>query len=438
MSEIVRGFIWLGVYLLLVFVPLIVLLVGPTPPGAGFWWEFAIALGFAGTTMMGVQFILTARFKRATAPYGIDIIYYFHRHLAVVALALVVAHPTVLLIAVPGMSGALNPFSGPGYMAAGVWSLLAMVALVVSSVWRKRLGIEYDAWRIAHAALAIAAVVLALVHIHGAGYYVATPWKRALWTAIAASIVATVIYVRIWRPWRLMRSPYTVVEIRPERGDSWTLVLEPHGHRGFAYLPGQFAWLTIGRRPYAMKEHPFSYSSTPTRPGRLEFTIKELGDFTRTIRHVLPGEIAYVDGPYGAFTVDRFPAAGHVFVAGGIGIAPIFSMLRALADRRHKGPLWLVYGNRRWERAPLREAIEGLQAELDLRLVHIVQEPPEGWSGETGLPTQDLLARHLPVSRADVEYFICGPNPMLEVVERSLYALGVPLARMHSEVFDLV
>ncbi|HSC27366.1 MAG TPA: ferric reductase-like transmembrane domain-containing protein [Vicinamibacterales bacterium] len=437
MNEILRGLVWLGVYLLLVCAPLVVLLLGTTPSGAGFWWEFAIALGFAGTAMMGVQFMLTARFKRATAPYGIDIIYYFHRHLAVVALVIIIAHPAVLLMAYPVLSGFLHPFRGPWHMTAGVWSVLAMSVLVASSLWRKPLGIEYDTWRVLHAALAVAAVTLALFHIQGVGFYVATPWKRVLWTGIVASLVAAALYVRVFRPWRLRNSPYDVAEVRPERGDCWTVALEPRGHSGFAYQPGQFAWLTIGRSPWSMKEHPFSFSSTPTRPGRLEFTIKELGDFTRTIGHVAVGETAYVDGPYGAFTVDRHAAGGHVFIAGGIGIAPIFSMLRALADRRHGGPLWLVYGNQKWERVPFREALEELRSRLDLKVVHVVQEPPDGWSGERGLPTGELLERHLPVSRDDVVYFVCGPNPMIEVVEKALYGLGVPLGRLHTELFDL-
>jgi predicted ferric reductase len=274
--------------------------------------------------------------------------------------------------------------------------------------------------------------------MQGIGYYLAIPWKRGLWIGITASIIATILYVRVIKPGRLRRQPYRVTDVRPERGGSWTVAVEPHGHEGFTYQPGQFAWLTIGRSPWAMKEHPFSFSSTPTRRGRLEFTIKELGDFTRTIKNVPVGQTAYVDGPYGAFTIDRHSAAGYVFIAGGIGIAPIFSMLRALADRRHQGPLWLVYGNQKWERAPFREALDELRSALDLRIIHIVQEPPEGWTGEVGLPNKALLERHLPVARKDIVYFVCGPTPMLDVIERSLYALGVPLRRVHSELFDLV
>ena len=66
--NLARGAFWIAVYLALVLAPLFAMLVGPTPSGRGFWWELSIALGFAATSMLGIQFALTARFRRATAP----------------------------------------------------------------------------------------------------------------------------------------------------------------------------------------------------------------------------------------------------------------------------------------------------------------------------------------------------------------------------------
>ena len=87
--------LWLAVYLLAVTVPLFALLPG-SAPGLGFAWDFAMALGYAGLAMLGVQFALTARFRRATAPFGIDIVYYFPRYLAVFALAVIAGHYAML------------------------------------------------------------------------------------------------------------------------------------------------------------------------------------------------------------------------------------------------------------------------------------------------------------------------------------------------------
>jgi predicted ferric reductase len=435
--RLARAAFWIAVYLSMVLAPLFVLLVGTTETNAGFWWDFAIALGFAGTAMMGVQFMLTARFKRAMAPFGIDIIYYFHRYVAVVALGLILAHPIILAYDSPAILGFLNPVRAPWHMTAGLASMVALTMLMVTSWWRKALGLHYDMWRRGHSALAIAALGLALAHISGVGHYVAAPWKRVLWTAIGISWLGVITYVRVVRPWWMLRRPYDVVEVRPERGDAWTVVVRPRGHQGFRYHPGQFAWLTLRAGPFAMREHPFSMSSSAMTSGQLEFTIKELGDFTATIKTVHSGETAFVDGPYGAFTIDRHRAPGYVFIAGGIGIAPLMAMLCALADRGDTRPIILFYAYRRWERLTFREAIEKLRSRISLRVVYILGEPPEGWDGETGRIDAEVLNRHLPTDRRNLHYFICGPEAMTQAVERALYDLGVPLGQLHTELFDM-
>ncbi|MEX1257466.1 MAG: ferric reductase-like transmembrane domain-containing protein [Gemmatimonadota bacterium] len=439
MRTVLHGAFWLAVYLAVVLTPLVVLLLAPTPAGGGFWWDVAIGFGFAGLVMMGVQFLLTARFRRATAPFGIDAIYYFHRYLAYVAVAVLLAHPVVLIAINPALLSYMNPFAAPWEMAAGTTSLFLLLVLVASSAWRKRLRIPYEAWRVAHLLLASGAVGLALAHMGGIGYYAGTPAVRVLWVGIGFSLVGIVVWVRVLGPWRLLRSPFRVTDVRPEPGDSWTLALEPEGHEGFSFDPGQFAWVSLGHSPFAMKEHPFSIASSPSPGGRLEFTIKELGDFTRTVGRIRPGEAAYVDGPYGAFSIDRCPeAAGYVFIAGGIGVAPIVSMLRALADRGDTRPHRLFQAHSRLDRVPLGEAVAELEKCMDLRVVHVLEDPPEGWAGERGWITREMLDRHLPTERRDLEYFVCGPVPMNRAVGRYLRELGIPTSRIHTELFDLV
>jgi len=433
-----RAAFWIAAYLGLVLAPLFVLLAGTADTRAGFWWDFAIALGFAGTAMMGVQFMLTARFKRAMAPFGIDIIYYFHRYIAVVALGLILAHPTILIVDNSGLLSFLNPARAPWHMTAGLVSMLALTALMIASWWRKRLDLHYDGWRRWHVALAVAALGLALAHIGGVGHYVAAPWKRALWTGIGLSWLGVIAYVRVVRPWWMLRRPWDVIDVRPERGDAWTVVVRPRGHQGFRFQPGQFAWLTLRASPFAMREHPFSISSGPVASGELEFSIKELGDFTATIKTVRSGETAFIDGPYGAFTIDRHEALGYVFIAGGIGIAPLMGMLRTLADRGDTRPIVLFYGYRRWERLTFREDIEGIRSRINLQVVYVLGEPPDNWEGETGLIGPEVFDRHLPSDRRGFHYFICGPEAMTQVVERSLHGLGVPLRQMHTELFDMV
>lgn len=434
-----KAIIWVGVYLALVLTPLALLLIGPTPPGSGFWVDLSIALGYAAMAMMGVQFILTARFQRASAPFGIDIIYYFHRFLAIIALALIVGHALILVVAVPALTRPSNLLAVPWHGLVAVLATGLFSVLVATSIWRKQLKIDYERWRIWHGILAVVALLLAAAHIEGVGYYIQLPWKRTLWTVITLSWVLLIVYVRIVKPVKMVRRPFQVVGVHRERGNVWTLSLQPEGHAGIRFQPGQFAWLTIGNSPFLLKEHPFSFSSSAEHPQQLEFTIKELGDFTRTVKDIPNGETAYVDGPFGAFSIDRFPTApGFVFLAGGVGIAPVMSMLRTLADRDETRPLLLLYGNKNWDDVIFREEIERLQGGLNLQVVHVLEQPPEDWQGESGLLTPELLSRCLPADRDRFEYFICGPRPMIQVVEHALHGQRVPMGRVHTELFDLV
>jgi predicted ferric reductase len=253
--------------------------------------------------------------------------------------------------------------------------------------------------------------------------------------------VGLLAYVRVIKPILMLRHPYTVEQVIQERGSAWTLVVKPAGHAGIKFIPGQFAWLTAWQSPFADAEHPFSFSSSACQSERFTFTIKELGDFSRTIKDMQVGQQVYVDGPFGAFSVDRHPQAqGYVFIAGGIGITPMMSMLRTLADRADQRPLLLIYANDRWEDVTFREEIEVLQQQLNLRVEHVLVDPPESWPGEQGFVTRDLLARHLPAERKrnSYEIFVCGPIPMMNAVEKALAELGVPLSSYHSERFDLV
>jgi predicted ferric reductase len=429
---------WIGVYLALVALPLAVLLLPPAPPGSGFIWDLALAVGYAAVAMLGVQFLLTARFKRATAPFGIDIVYYFHRYLAVVAFGLIVIHVLIAITVHPEGFGLLDPRGSSRVMLAGQVALLGFAAIIVSSLWRKQLRIEYDRWRFWHGIAATAALLLALVHLLGSDRYLQAPLKLSIWVLLALGWMALICHVRLLRPWRLSRRPWRVVEVSRESGRSWILRVRPEGHAGFDFRPGQFAWVTLRASPFALKEHPFSIASAPAADGALSFAIKELGDFTREIGNIRADEVAYVDGPYGAFTVDRFPrAAGFLFVAGGVGIAPIMSMLRALAERGEKRPLTLFYGNRLWDHVVFRDELAALAQRLALEPVHVLGEPPAGWAGERGLVTREVLARHLPQGYEGFQVFICGPNPMIASVERDLVQLGIKPRNLHSEIFDL-
>jgi predicted ferric reductase len=438
MNRTIAGVFWIALYLVVVLSPLFLMMIRPTPPERSFWVEVAIGLGFVGLVQIAVQFALIARFTEFTAPYGIDVILKYHKQIALVAIGLLVAHPVILVIDQPGRLSLLNPFGDTWSGRTGAWALYALLLLAALSLFRKEIGLRYELWRVTHALLAIFAIVSAQAHIVLAGSYLDTPWKEVLHHTVSLFMLFLFGYLRLVKPAMQRRHTYRVAEVRPERGTTWSLALEPVGHEGLRFAPGQFAWIKLGSSPYTIEEHPFSFSSSAAEHGRVEFGIKELGDFTSRLGDVPIDTKAFIDGPHGSFSIDVDPAPGYVFLAGGIGISPFMSMLRTMADRGDKRPVLLFYGDKSWDVVAFRDEIEALRSRMDLDVVYALEEPHEGWEGESGFIDADMLRRHLPDEGIERLYFVCGPEPMLVAAEASLGEIGVALDHIRSERFDLV
>lgn len=437
MSRAISGFFWITLYLLVVLVPVFAMLLPPVPSGRNFWLEFSVALGFVGLTQIAVQFVLIARFRRVTRPYGIDIILRYHRQIAMVAVAAILLHPLIIVLDNPSRAKLLNPFGGNQASRAAWVSVVALLAIVGTSIFRERLKLNYEWWRFSHLVLGVVAIVFAQLHVSLAGLYTNTAWKQAIWIGTAAAMVGLVIYLRLVKPAWQRGYTWRVAEVRPERGDTHALVLEPVGHPGIRFAPGQFAWIKLAHSPFTLEEHPFSFSSSAERSDRLEFGIKALGDFSGAVGEIPVGTRAFLDGPHGAFSIDRYAAVGYVFVAGGVGITPFMSFLRTMADRGDPRPVLLIYAEKSWEDVAYRDELGELEEKLDLETVYVLEDAPEGWEGETGFVTGDLLEECLPREKFARFCFVCGPPAMMDAVHTALLEHGVPEAHIQMEKFAL-
>ena len=90
------------------------------------------------------------------------------------------------------------------------------------------------------------------------------------------------------------------------------------------------------------------------------------------------------------------------------------------------------------ESITFREELEALKARLNLTIVYVVAKPPADWTGERGFINADMFRRHLPPPYADHEYFICGPNVMIDAIEKALGEMNVPMSKYHSERYSFV
>jgi predicted ferric reductase len=429
---------WILVYLLLTIGPIVVAYAGPVPAARTFWIEFSVGLGFAGLAIMALQFLLTGRFKHIATSMGLDIMLQYHRQIGLVAFGFILAHPIILFLESPTYLSYLDP--RVNWMRA--LSLSAAVAgltvLIVTTLWRQALRIPYEWWRLGHGVIAFLVLLVAIAHILQVGFYVSPVWKQVLFILFTGGAVSLIVYTRVVKPMRMKKRPYRVAEVRAERGDAWTLSLEPDGHPGMRFVPGQFAWLTVGPSPFSLQQHPFSFSSSAENHDRVEFTIKELGDFTDSVSEIPVGTNAWLEGPYGAFTPPEHPGRGLFMIMGGVGITPILSFLRTFRDRHEMRPLKMIYGNVNLEGTLFYEELTALELALNFEVVHVIEKPPPAWRGDSGFITAEIISRHLPEKREEWDYYVCGPAPMMDLAEKSLRDLDIPLPLIYSERFNIV
>jgi predicted ferric reductase len=327
--------------------------------------------------------------------------------------------------------------------AAGRFSLLRARCrhgvqrwLLGSSLGRKQLRLQYERWRAVHGALAAAVLFVGIVHGFQVGHHLDVPWKKTVWVLLLGCALLLLVHSRGVRPWLMRSRPYVVTNVHQELPDVCSLTFAPAGHDGMRFRAGRYAWITLGDTPFQLQQHPFSFSSGEHEDG-IRFTAKAVGDFTATWKDIPVGSRAYLEGPYGAFVLDA-ESEGAVLIAGGIGITPIMSILRTLSYSADRRPFTLFYATSHLERAVFATELTELSDLLDLDVHHVLEVPPDGWDGPSGYLSRDLLDRYLPQDRLVLEYFICGPAPMMDTCETALRELGVSWRQIYTERFQVI
>lgn len=431
---------YLALYSVIALLPLHMAMVAdPHPLPRGLGLEYAVGLGFVAYALLLLELALVTRLRTLSDTFGSDTLLQFHRALALSASLFLLGH-----VIGAGVLGGLwhwfDPFASTLPARSGALAFWALALLVASSLLRRRLRLSYDAWNRLHRICTLVLLAAGTTHIVSVSGYTAAPSVRNLVLLLALLFFALLLNYWVLRPLRLWRKPWRVDANRDIGGDTHLLCVRPDGHAGFEFEPGQFAWLITGSSPYTHQQHPVTIASSAECADRTQhYAIKKLGDWSReTVPALVPGDRLWVEGPYGALSIDRLPAQGFVLIAGGIGITPMRSILLTLRDRGDRRPCLLFYAANDFSRVVFREELEALRQEIDLKLVFVLEQPRDGDDCERGRISRAMLERYLPAARRHFQYLICGPNPMMDSIERILFELGIGDERIHSERFNQI
>jgi len=429
--------IFYTIYFALVLLPAIAMLLSGYLRGNSMR-DIAVFLGFLGMALAGIQLISIGRIHWLADALDMDKVYNNHHWVSLLSILLIIAHFMLLSFYNPIIATFLNVFKAPWMIAAGSIGLFGLILIGITSVLRKSFKLDYRYWLLIHDILTITILVFGMIHLFKVGYYTSHPFMKAIWIFEIAVWVVAFAYIRIIRPLRIGQKPYMVASVVGESNDTYTLTLAPDGHEGVPFEAGQVAWISTGHSPMVLSRNPFSYSGSSEREGEIRFSIKNLGDFTSTIPHLKKGERVYVDGPYGTFNLnDPRMKNGLVLIAGGIGLAPVMSILNTMADREDKRPVYVFYGDLNEMTALYGHEFDDLKPKLNLAFVQVLEKPLSEEYPHRGYISKDLMLEHLPQNYQDLFYFVCGPAPMLRAIEKHFDALGIPDSQIHEENYTM-
>lgn len=428
-------------YAAIVLSPLVSVAVVRPATDHGFVYTLGKNLGLIGFTILVLQFVLSARFRWIEHPFGLNMLFHFHKAMAVLGLLLLISHPVLIATGGDDWSVIFGP-QATWHIWLGRIALLILLVHVLLASFRLIIRLNYETWRFVHNLGAVLILPLGFFHGWNAGGDLQLSLMKTLWIVLFVAALASYLWHRAVRPVLLRRNPYKVTEVRRETEGVWTISLAPReGVQSFDYLPGQFHFLTFQRAPnLPVEEHHWTISSSPTALGVLCSTIKESGDFTASIGKTKPGDTALVDGPFGRFSYTLHPGERElVFVAGGIGITPLMSMLRHIRDTRADRSVTLIYANNTESDIVFHDELAEMErgGAIALKVVHVLDKPPEAWLGERGRLDDGMIKRLSGPDLTSRAFYVCAPPQLLTLTLRALRSAGVSAAHIHFERFNL-
>ena len=389
-----------------------------------------------GTYAALVQVVLMSRSPWLDSLFGIDRIAGWHRWLGFATIDLIVAHvvfTTAGYALADGRSFTAQtwtflttyPYMLIAYVGAALFVLIAAL-----SVREARRRLSHESWHFVHLLIYLA-IALSFAHQLAVGTdFVHDPVAVAYWVALYAVAAGLVIAFRIVIPVRISQRHQLRVQVVVEEAQD-VVSIYIRG-RDLADLParaGQFFKFRFLAPGLWWQVHPFSLSAAPNGE-YLRITVKEVGDFTRSLHRLSPGTRVVLHGPYGIFTALRRRRPRSLLIAGGIGVTPLRALIEEMPQR--KNSITLLYRASSWEEVVFKTELDQLVAARG-GVIHYVIGRRGREVGAHPFAPRFLLAAAPDLRDRDV--FICGPREMVDAVTSSLRALRVPARQIHVERF---
>ncbi len=221
-----------------------------------------------------------------------------------------------------------------------------------------------------------------------------------------------------------------ITDIRIDTPDVKTFrVVTRNGNKAFEHRPGQCAMLSVPGVGEAM----FSITSSPTNMEFMEFSIKKCGCVTDWLHSAEVGQEITIRGPYGnAFPVDtEFFGKNLLFIAGGIGLAPLRSVINYVRHYRERyGKVDIVYGARSsYDLVDYDEILNEWETDNGVDVHLTIDRPEEGWIGNVGFIPDFIKKLDFDTNKVAI---VCGPPIMIKLTLNKLQEMGFDMKQIYT------
>lgn len=397
--------------------------------------------GLLATFCALTQFVLMGRAGWLEPIFGMDRIARAHRLNGYATYLLAVSHPLLVVAGYASLTGlgfAEQYFSilqSVPYVAFASFGLLLLTLTVGMSVYIARKHVTFEMWYYVHL---LNYAFIALIPFHqltSGGDFLANPAFHYYWLGLYVFAALTIVIWRFGRPvYRFLKFEFQVEKVVSEAPRATSVYITGRNLQEFTAMGGQFVLVRFLRKGMWWQEHPFSLSQLPNKD-HLRLTIRQLGDFTNDVPTIKTGTKVVVSGPHGAFGHAQAVMQKTLYIAGGIGITPIRSMIEESVQQAQPTDAIFLYGNRAENEIVLRKELDALATRLNMPIHHVLSDDSK-WTGEKGFIDQEKITRLVP-DVAERDIFLCGPPPMMAGIMKALDALDVPPGQIHYERFEL-
>ncbi|HEY83901.1 MAG TPA: oxidoreductase [Chloroflexi bacterium] len=205
------------------------------------------------------------------------------------------------------------------------------------------------------------------------------------------------------------------------------LIQLPDGH-SLGNAPGQFVEVSL----FGIGEAPISVSSSPSRSnGAFELCIRRVGDLTNALHTLQPGDTVGIRGPFGhGFSLEKMKGKDILFAAGGLGLAPLRSLINQVLDERGSfGRVIILYGTKQPKEILFKEELQEWADRKDVEFHLTVDRGDETWRGNVGVIT--TLFSKIALNSRNTVAAICGPPIMYRFVLMELMGKGIPETQIY-------